>query len=178
MNSFFKRIDLYDSLTIEINIQKEELIRRLGKITYKTNSTFISLIKDSTIPTRFEYRGTMSNDSFIIKRRRRFFDINMNYPLIKGNLSGNHDLTAVFIEFTPPFFQIFTPVLTVIFSLLVMLNLENEDQNLLFLVIPGFIIISQYFVLKREIRKGKYDFERELTHITRKYTPSLSAIKV
>ncbi len=31
MNSFFKSIGLYDSLTIEINIQKEELIRRLGK---------------------------------------------------------------------------------------------------------------------------------------------------
>ncbi|GEM_PF-5942929 len=31
MNSFFKSIGLYDTLTIEINIQKEELIRRLGK---------------------------------------------------------------------------------------------------------------------------------------------------
>jgi predicted nucleotidyltransferase len=72
MNSFFKSIGLYDSLSLKISIQKEELIHRLSKITYETNSTFISLIKDSTIPTRFEYRGMIDADRFILKRRRRF----------------------------------------------------------------------------------------------------------
>ena len=169
MNSFFKSIGLYDSLSLKISIQKEELIHRLSKITYETNSTFISLIKDSTIPTRFEYRGMIDEDRFILKRRRRFFDINMNYHVMIGKLSDNHDTTSVFIEFTPPFFQIFTPVLIVLFSLLLIVNIEDKELSFLFIVIPAIIIISQYFVLKREIRRGKYDFERELPHITQKY---------
>lgn len=172
MNSFFKNIGLYDSLSLKISIHKEELIHRLSKITYETNSTFISLIRDSTIPTRFEYRGIIRENNFILKRRRRFFDINMNYPLMKGKLSDDHDETTVFIEFIPSFFQIFTLVLLVFFSLLLIINIENKDLNFLIIVIPAIIIISQYFVLKREIRKGRYDFERELTYIAQKHTAS------
>ena len=173
MNSFFKNIGLYDSLSLEISIQKEELIHRLWKITYKTNSTFISLIKDSTIPTRFEYRGIIDEGGFILKRRRHFFDINMSYPVMRGKLTGNDDTTSVFIEFRPPIFQVFTPVLIVFFSLLLIVNVEDRDLNFLFIVIPAIIVISQYFVLKREIRRGKYDFERELTHITQKHPLSI-----
>jgi purine-cytosine permease-like protein len=78
-------------------------------------------------------------------------------------------IQPLFLEFTPPFFQIFTPVLIVLFSLLLIVNIEDKELSFLFIVIPAIIIISQYFVLKREIRRGKYDFERELTHITQKY---------
>ncbi|NPA07569.1 MAG: hypothetical protein GXO46_01085, partial [Chlorobi bacterium] len=60
MNSFYKSIGLYESLNFDIEMKQSELIESLRKITYKTNPSFISLIPDYGIPTRFEYRGIVN----------------------------------------------------------------------------------------------------------------------
>ncbi|MCA6067569.1 hypothetical protein JI747_010295 [Chryseobacterium sp. RG1] len=57
MNSFYKSIGLFDSSNFSIEMEKSEFVDSLKKITYKTNTSFISLIPDNGIPTRFEYRG-------------------------------------------------------------------------------------------------------------------------
>lgn len=73
MNSFYKSIGLYDNLNFDIDMSTSEFAENLKKITYKTNTTFISLIPDNGIPTRFEYSGVVNNDDFTIKRRLHFF---------------------------------------------------------------------------------------------------------
>ncbi|MGE8514943.1 MAG: hypothetical protein ACN6N7_19715, partial [Chryseobacterium culicis] len=96
MNSFFKSIGLYNSLIIDLQINSAELVQRLWKVTYKTNTTFISLEKDSSIPTRFEYRGMIDANSFTIKRRARLFDMNRSNPLFQGTISDKNGQSSVF----------------------------------------------------------------------------------
>jgi len=170
MKSFFKNIGLYNNLTIELNINSAELKQKLWKITYKTNTTFISLEKDSAIPTRFEYRGMVGENSFTIKRRIRLFDINMNNPVFHGHISDQNGKSSISIEIYPSIFQIFTWILIVCFCLVaILINIRNDQQDLMFIVVASVIAVTQYFILKRGISRGKYEFERELIYITQKH---------
>ncbi|MDW9380487.1 hypothetical protein [Chryseobacterium sp. JV558] len=169
MNLFFKNIGLYDSSRVEVNISKPELIQRLLKITYKTNTSFISLEKDSTIPTRFEYRGMIEENSFTIKRRRRLFDINNNSPVFHGTISDENGKSSVSLEFSPSGFQIVNLILVFCFCLLaIFVNIGGDRQSFMFLAVASIIAVSQYFILKRAISRGKYEFERELIYIAQK----------
>lgn len=169
MNSFLKNIGLYGSTKVKINIGTSELIQKLAQITYKTNTSFISLEKDSTIPKRFEYRGIIKESSFIIKRRRHLFDFNMNNPVLHGIVSGENDQTSVSIELFPSLFQIFNCIVILCFFLTaIVVNIQNDQKDFMFLIVVSIMVVIQYFVLKRAISKGKYDFERELIYLAQK----------
>ncbi|MEY8759618.1 hypothetical protein [Chryseobacterium tongliaoense] len=169
MNSFLKSIGLCESCRIEVDINRSELIQRLWKITYKTNTTFISLEKDSAIPTRFEYRGMIKENSFIIKRRTRLFDINMNNSVFHGHISDENGKSSISVEVRPSEFQIFNRIVILCFCLVVVFaNIEEDKQDFMFVAIASIIAFSQYFILKRGVSRGKYEFERELVYIVQK----------
>ncbi|WP_144428991.1 hypothetical protein [Chryseobacterium sp. StRB126] len=169
MNSFLKNIGLYDGFKVKVNISTSELIHRLGKITYKTNRSFISLEKDSTIPKRFEYRGIIKENSFIIKRRRHFFDFNINSPVLHGTISNENNQLSVSINLFPSVFQFFNCIVILCFFLIaIFVNIRDNQQDLMFLAIVSVISITQYFGLRRGISKGKYEFERELIYLAQK----------
>ncbi|WP_114819038.1 hypothetical protein [Chryseobacterium sp. KLBC 52] len=169
MNSFFKSIGLYNSLIIDLNINSAELVQRLMKVTYKTNTTFISLEKDTTIPTRFEYRGMIDANSFTIKRRGRLFDMNRSNPVFHGTISDNNGISSVLIEFFPSGFQILNWFLILCFCFVIaFVSITGGQQGLMAGAVALVIAITQYFILKRGISRGKYEFERELIYIAQK----------
>ncbi|RXM39601.1 hypothetical protein BOQ62_10515 [Chryseobacterium sp. CH21] len=169
MNSFLKSIGLYNSLSIDLHISSVELVQRLMKVTYKTNTTFISLERDSAIPTRFEYRGMIEENSFTIKRRARLFDMNRNSPVFQGTISDRNGKSSVDIEFFPSWFQIINWILVLCFCLIMILvNIRDDQQNFIVAVVALIIAVTQYFILKRGISRGKYEFERELIYIAQK----------
>lgn len=166
MNSFFKSIGLYNSLIIDLHINSAELVQRLMKVTYKTNTTFISLEKDTTIPTRFEYRGKIEANSFTIKRRARLFDMNRSNPVFHGTISDRNGNSSVVIDFFPSWFQIFNWIFILCFCLIaILVNIRDDQQNFMVTAFAFVIACSQYFILKRGISRGKYEFERELIYI-------------
>lgn len=139
------------------------------KVTYKTNTTFISLKKDATIPTRFEYRGMIDANSFTIKRRARLFDINRSNPIFHGTISDKNGKSSVVIEFFPSGFQIFNWIVILCFCLgAVFVSIKGDQQDHMLAIIALVIGISKYFILKRGISRGKYEFERELIYIAQK----------
>lgn len=172
MNSFYKKIGLFDRLNLEVEENKSELIEKLKKITYKANINHISLVFDTAIPTRFEYRGEISNNSFLIRRRNRFFDSNVLTPCIKGQFSEENNKTLISIEFFPSKFHILGLFLLLFFLICILIliidNNPNKSGEMIFIIIPLVIYISHYFALKTSIKKSKYDFERELNFIAQK----------
>lgn len=62
MISFYKSIELYDSLKLRMEMDPSDFTEGLKKIIYKTNTTFLSLVPDNGIPTRFKYRGMINQD--------------------------------------------------------------------------------------------------------------------
>lgn len=174
MNPLLKTIGLYDKSNLEINTQRSELVQNLWKITYGTNTSFISLVKDSTIPTRFEYRGIIDENSFTIKKRRHFLDLNIYYPVIKGSMFDKNNITKASVEYIPSFLQMFTFILLLCFFLLaITVNIKNGGQDLAFLAVSSLMTGAQYFNVRRGIIREKQDFEKEMKDITQKYAPTM-----
>lgn len=168
MNSFYKSIGLYDSLNLSLEMDGSEFTESLRKITYKTNTTFLSLIPDNGIPTRFEYRGIVNSDHFIIKKRVYFFDFNVIHSVIKGNILKENNRTAITVEFVSFLPYLLTLVVFVPAMIFIALQFFKENENFILTAFPFILLIIQYFGLKRAIKKDKYDFERELYFIARK----------
>ncbi|KMQ65403.1 hypothetical protein ACM46_05755 [Chryseobacterium angstadtii] len=167
MSSFYKSIGLYDRFNIDIEMHKPDFIESLKKITYKTNTTFISLVPDNGIPTRFEYRGEIKEDYFLIKRRLYFFDTNVIVPVIKGRFSQQESKkTLINIELFPSKIHMISLTFLSILLLIIILNINyllQENAELMFSsFIPLILVISHYFTLKACIKRGRYDFEREI----------------
>jgi len=168
MNSFYKSIGLYDSLKFDIDMNTSEFVESLKKITYNTNTSFISLIPDNGIPTRFEYRGTVNKNDFTIKRRLHFFDFNILHSIIMGSILEVNNKTSLEIKFKPFFFHFITMIISTVFTMFIASQISKDENNYFILVIPFFVAIIQYFILKRSIKRDKYDFLRELNFIAQK----------
>lgn len=168
MNSFYKNIGLRDHLNFNIEMDKSEFVESLKKITYKTNTTFISIVPDNGIPTRFEYRGIINKDNFIIKRRLHFFDFNVLHCVIKGNISEENNKTLVSVEFVPFFTHLIALIFVPLISSLIAIQLVKETNNYFIIALPIILTIIQYSGLKRCVKRDKYDFERELNFIAQK----------
>lgn len=168
MNSFFKSIGLYDNLSFEIQMNRTEFVESLKKITYQTNTSFISLIPDNGIPTRFEYRGTVNENNFTIKRRKHFFDFNILHSIIKGNISEENNKTLIKIEFKPFIPHLLALIFVPIISILITIQMIKDGNSYFIIVLPIILTLIQYFGLKRCIKRDKYDFERELNFIAQK----------
>ncbi|MFP3597418.1 hypothetical protein [Chryseobacterium sp. SIMBA_029] len=169
MNLFFKSIGLYDRSILNIEIDKSVLAEKLKKITYTTNLNF-SLISDSTIPTRFEYRGQISNTHFMIRRRKRIFDINIINAIINGTFSEEIGNTSITLEITPSLYHTLPFIVTIIFCFLFVFTFINEKHIEIIwpLTIAVITNVGYYFALKNNIKRNKYDFERELNFIVQK----------
>ncbi|WEK71557.1 MAG: hypothetical protein P0Y62_08320 [Candidatus Chryseobacterium colombiense] len=171
MSSFYKSIGLYDSFSFDIDMNKTEFSESLKKITYETNTTFISLIPDHGIPTRFEYRGIVNKNDFTIKRRLHFFDSNVLHSVIMGSISGMNNKTSLEIKFKPFLFHFIIMIVSTVFAMFIAVYISKDENNYFILAIPFFVAIIQYFLLKRTINRDKYDFLRELNFITQKNNP-------
>ncbi len=168
MDSFYKIIGLYDHLSFNIEMEKSDFSESLKKITYKTNTAFITLIPDYGIPTRFEYRGTVNKSDFILKRRSHFFDYNIFHCIIKGNISEKDNTTYIQMEFTPFIFHFVTAILALLLFLIISAAEIVNNNNYFIIAFPCIIVISKYFILKRNIKRDKYDFEREVNFMLQK----------
>ncbi|WP_294296714.1 hypothetical protein [uncultured Chryseobacterium sp.] len=168
MISFYKNIGLYESLVLSMEMDPSDFTKSLRKITYKTNPTFLSLVPDNGIPTRFEYRGMVNQHNFRIKRRLHFFDFHVLHVLIKGKIAEENNKILVTVVFIPFFHHLFALLFVFLTSTLIGLDLMKENSNFIFAVLPFIVIMILYFKLKRSLKKDRYDFERELHFILRK----------
>ncbi|GAA5085514.1 hypothetical protein GCM10023210_06430 [Chryseobacterium ginsengisoli] len=168
MNSFYKNIGLHDHLNFSIEMDSSEFVENLKKITYKTNTTFISFVPDNAIPTRFEYRGIIHKDHFTIKRRLHFFDFNVLHSIIKGNISEENNETLIKIEFTPFVTHFLALIFLPFFCLFIAIQMIKAENNYFIIALPIILTVIQYYGLKRCIKRDKYDFERELNFIAQK----------
>ncbi len=151
-----------------MEIDPSDFTESLRKITYKTNTTFLSLIPDNGIPTRFKYRGTINQDKFTIKRRLDFFDFDVIHAIINGKISEESNKTFITAEFAPPFSQLFSLFFVFFISTFISLDLIKESSNFIFAVLPFTITMILYFKLKHSLKKDKDDVERELYFILKK----------
>jgi len=167
MDSFFKSIGLYDTLDFETEMSKSELIINLKKLVYKSDFSIFEAA-DYSIPNRFEYKGFVNENNFTLRRRKHFFDSKIPNSNIKGVVYEKNGKTFIKTEFIPVQYLIINLILPVlIFSAL---SLLINESGLLFFSIAAITITTcnYYFTTKINIKRNKYDFERELNFIAQK----------
>ncbi|MDN4013958.1 hypothetical protein QX233_15905 [Chryseobacterium gambrini] len=168
MNSFYKSIGLYDELIFETTMDKAEFMYILKKLIYHSNFSFFEN-SEYLIPKRYEYKGYLNKNEFLIMRRRHLFDMSSPNPYIRGTINDENGKTFIRMEFTPIKYSGISLIFPIIF-LIIFFNIpfQGSSDMSFIVIIPIIGVINYYFTLKRNITRGKYDFERELNFIVQK----------
>jgi hypothetical protein len=171
MNQLLRRIGLLDNLTLELPINKSDFVNTLRlNIDEEPQSDIVDIfLKSKNI-----YKGTVNNDGFVLKRKRKFFEMNPHSRKIKGTLIQKTDKLVVNIEISAFNFLMIPMVLFIVMIyviFIVMLLTGNVDGmkglwGLPFILFhAAFMLGFPYFALRRGLRSTKYDIERDLYFI-------------
>jgi len=163
-------------MTTTLQTSKVEFINRLNEITDRGNTGIMSDIFDIFSSSKNEFKGQINFDSFKIKRKRRFFDTNMNIAVANGFFIEDNEQLIIETEIKgfSNFFTIFY-IFVFIFYLVSILAFMFNDTEKLFIVIP-FILFHgtlmcaiPYFIIRRSVKRLKYELEREFFYLTKSY---------
>lgn len=175
MKGILKELKLIDHLTTELEIQKSDFVKRFRNNVDEGSTDFISDSFDVFSSSKNEYKGHVGYESFKIKRRRRFFDMNINFALAEGTYQQNdrvliihteiHGFSGIMIPFYI-FIIIFYSIFIVSFALAE--NVDSEFSSIPFILFHGaFMMGIPYLIMRRSMKRMKHELEREFYYMTR-----------
>ncbi|MBT1696672.1 hypothetical protein KK083_07295 [Fulvivirgaceae bacterium PWU4] len=176
MKSLLERLKLVDYLTTEISIDKREFVEKLKKnIDQGDTGTFFSAF-EAFSSSKNEYKGTVTPDSFKLRRRRKMFDMNRSLAIAEGTFRQKENLLV--IEATISGFRsIFIPFIVLLLLLYVTaavsFSLYNTAGTLMWFMFPFMLVHASlmlgipYFVMRRSVSRMKYELERDFYYITK-----------
>ena len=128
--------------------------------------------------SKTEYKGHVGFDNFKIKRKRKFFDMNMNFAVAQGTYKQKENILIIEAEINGfsgmmiPFYVfgiIFYSIFIVTFILA-----ENIGGGGMAFVLPFILLHATlmfglpYFVMRRSTYRMKHELEREFYYMTKK----------
>ena len=182
MKTFLKQIRLIEHLTTELDIQRSEFVNIFKQHVDEGSTGFMSDAFDVFSSSRNEYRGHVGLDGFKIKRRKRFFDMNMSLAVASGTFRQKENSLIIETEINGfsgkmiPFY-IFLIVFYLVFILSFSFsdNIEGNGAGFVlpFLIIHGaFMFGIPYLLMRRSTKRMAYELEREFFYMTKgKTTP-------
>lgn len=178
MQRFLVKLKLIDHLITEIEIPKSQFILKFkGQVDSEEIGHFSDLF-DVFSSSKNEYKGQVGQDSFKIKRRRRFFDMNLSSAIAKGTMTQTENILVIQTEING-FNNMVIPyyiVLVLFYSVFIGMFLfsGSVEGSVGFLVFPFVIIHAAfmfgipYFIMRKGTKRLKYDLERELFYMAKK----------
>lgn len=177
MSSFPRKIKLIDVLKTELEIQRPDFIKSFHENVDDDNLGFMSGKFDFFSFGNKEYRGKINQESFEIRRRRKFFEHYTSLVRARGNFFQRDDTLVIETEIralhkgTIPFFVfIVFFYLVFLFSILLAENMQSLAILMIVVAFFGhglFVFTILYFALRRSVGKLKYDLEREFYFMTK-----------
>ena len=180
MKEFLKKIKLIEYLTTELEIQKNEFVTNFKEHVDEGSTGFLSETFDMFSSSKNEYKGHVGFENFKIKRRRRFFDMNMNLAVAKGTYRQKENILVIETEINGfsgmmiPFYifaLIFYSIFIVTFSFA-----DNIEGNGAGFVLPFIIVHATfmfgipYYMMRRSATRMKHKLEREFFYMTKNKT--------
>ncbi len=178
MKELLKNIKLLDHWTTELEIQKAEFVSKLKEHVDEGGIDLFSESFDVFISSKNEYKGHVGYDGFKIKRRRKFFDMQMNLAVASGTyrqqgskliieteINGFRGRMIPFLVFMIIFYTAF---------IVVFLNIDHFEGDGVEFAIPfillhaAFMLGIPYFMIRRSTKRLKHDLEREFYYMTKK----------
>jgi len=177
MKNFLRKIKLIDNFSTQIVIQKSEFMKKLKEHVDEGDIGFFSNTFDVFSSSKNEYRGHVGFDNFKIKRRKKFFDMNMNLSVAEGTYRQNGDNLIIEGEINGfsgamiPFY-----VVVLIFYLIFIVGFFMTDSMpllMMFVVVPfllihaSFMLGMPYLMMRRSVKRMKHELEREFYFLTK-----------
>jgi len=178
MKRFLEKIKLIEHLTTELEIQKNEFINNFRNYVDKGDIGYLSGVFDIFSSSKNEFKGQVGYDNFKIKKRRKFFDMDMNLAIAKGTYrqKGNNLIIETEINGFSGMMIPFYILLIIFYSIFVFgfFMADNNNDSDQFFFVP-FIFIHAffmfgipYFIMRRSTKKMKHELEREFYYMTKK----------
>ena len=176
MKSILERLKLVDYLTTEIPIAKKDFVEKL-KMNVDPGDIGIFLSAFEVFSrSKNEYKGIITSESFKIRRRRKFFDMNMSFAVAEGGLKQRENL--LIIESTIKAFSgIFIPfiafLLTIYIALTITFIFSDSLGNMGWFFAPFIFIHASimlgipYFIMRRSVSRMKYELERDFYYLAK-----------
>ena len=122
-----------------------------------------------------EFKGHVGFNDFRIRRRRRFFDTNMNMAIATGTFKETNSGLVIDTEINGfnDFFILFYGLLIVFYGVFAGM-IAFSDQNTEFFVYPFLLIHSlfmfllPYLFMRSAVKRLKHDLEREFFYLTKR----------
>lgn len=175
MTTILRKLKLIDNFHIELNTTKNDFITKFSANVDYGETGFFSDPFEAFASSKNEYKGKINYEEFEIKRRKKLFDFSGSFAKAKGNFLEEGNILILEGEinaFNPiyiPFFIFGLIFYLIFFSAIIIMGINNEGFPLLFL---PFIILHAclmfgipFFIMRRSVKKLKYDLEREFYFI-------------
>ncbi len=178
MKNFLKQIRLLDQLTVEIDgIHKNEFVEKLKNEVDPSDLGLFSDTFDAFSSGKNEFKGQVGYEGFKIKRKKRFFDMNMNLAVATGSFTQKEDKLIItteingFLNIMIPFYIFLILIYAVTGA--VMLFSEGAGNEVVFafpfLLFHGaFMMGIPYLIMRGSTRRLKRELEREFYFIAKR----------
>lgn len=177
MKRILEKLKLIDYLNTELQISKNEFQRNLRKIVDEGSTNFMSDFFDIFSRSNNEYKGYVDFNIFNLKRRKRLFEMGFNFPNAKGKVEQKGDSLIIKTEVNAfKGIMIFFFILVILIYAIAIISLitsATQDNWEVYFSIPLILIHAcfmlgiPYLILRRSVKRFKYDFERELFYLTK-----------
>jgi hypothetical protein len=169
-------LKLIDYLTINLPISKAKFIERLLLITDQGDTGYFSGLSDLFSSSKNEFKGEIKSDGFKLRRRTRLFDTSVNTAVANGKFIEKEDQLAIKTEIKSfnNFYIIYYVFLILFYSIfIVAFSFSDSESSLRLIIIPfillhgAFMSLIPYFMMRRSVKKLKYELEREFFYLTK-----------
>lgn len=176
MKEYLKKLKLVDNSSIKIDMRRSEFINNLNQIVDDGNTSIFSDTLDVFSQSKNEFKGKVDYHGFKIKRKRKFFDPYMNLSTASGSFTDHNNGLLIEIEIEINGFSIsmiifyISAILVypiIIFGILSSDNVGTHFSIPFILIQSVFVLIFPYLLMRRSVKRMKYELERELYYLTK-----------
>ncbi|MGH2666998.1 hypothetical protein [Flavobacterium sp.] len=173
MSDFLRKIKLLDNITIELDSTKNDFIRGFQKNVDESDLNLIDSFFEALTFSKNEYKGTVDNSVFKLRRRRKIFDNSRSFAVAEGTMKEKEGKLVLETDIkgfhsSMKFFYVFLFVIYLVFLTTIILTfLFNEEAEAPLFIFPIFFIHAllmlgiPYFIMRRSVSRMKYELERD-----------------
>ncbi len=155
-------------------MNKSDFVTKLYEITDSESLNGFSNPFEAFSFSKNEFKGQVNEDGFKLRKRRKFFEINNNFAIATGSIIDEDGQLTINTEIKGfnnfmIIFYIFLIIFYVFFIGVMFFSSDKREWIFLpFIFMHGaFMALIPYFVLRRSVKRMKYDLERELFYLTK-----------
>ena len=178
MKNTLKKLKLLDTFRLELDGNRDQFITNLDAIVDNGSLDMFSDMFDVFSSSKNEYKGSVQYDEFKIKRRRRFFDINIGFALVTGKCSQEGGKLIIDLEINGFHGHMMVLLILILImygiavSAFLAMTFFNDDVPVFvlpFIILHGLFMFGlPYMFARRSVKRMRYDIERELVYLSRK----------